>query len=175
MTNWTEVFDYDAQKGILIWKPRPKESFVNKKAWSAFQKRSGKIAGHEHYQGIRRHAVMVGHNKRRVYAHRIIWEMHFGSIAYHLEVDHIDLNPFNNRLDNLRLATHSENNRNKGIQCNNSTGVKGVYLHKPGIYRSEIKTNKKRVHLGLFASAEEAASAYAKASERYHGSFGRTS
>lgn len=171
--DWKGVFDYDSASGILFWATIPRESFASVKAWSAYHKRMGKPAGHSHWQNDRRHAVVIGYNNRIVFAHRVIWEIHFGQVPIGMEIDHKDGNPFNNRIGNLRLATHAQNNQNKGIQRNSSTGVKGVYLHKAGRYRAEIKANGVRVHLGLFDSVEDARIAYVAASIKYHGEYGR--
>ena len=90
-------------------------------------------------------------------------------------VDHRDGNGLNCRKYNLRSASFQENARNKGMSCNNTSGFKGVTLHKStGKWHSRITVNRKSAHLGLFSTKEEAAAAYAKASREFHGEFGRT-
>lgn len=89
------------------------------------------------------------------------------------EAEHQDGDPGNNRWTNLRDATQTQNLQNKSIQSNNSTGFKGVILHKPGKWRARIKVNSKRIHLGLFTSAEAAHQAYVKAAHQHFGEFAR--
>lgn len=64
-------------------------------------------------------------------AHRIIWELTNGVIPEGLSIDHIDQNPSNNVIENLRLIPHNENCRNRGIYSNNKTGVNGVNYFEP--------------------------------------------
>ena len=91
------------------------------------------------------------------------------------QVDHIDCDPLNNTVDNLRVATQTENAKNKRIFKSNSSGVKGVYFNtKQQKYHAQITFNSRRIHLGFFDDLEEAANAYQEASQKYHGEFGRT-
>jgi hypothetical protein len=86
------------------------------------------------------------------------------------QVDHINNDKLDNRKDNLRLVGNSENSQNK-IQSNNSTGYKGVSVHKAtGRFVAQIGYNSKRHHLGLFDNAEDAARAYDKVATEFFGS-----
>jgi len=58
--------------------------------------------------------------------HRIIWVMIYGSIDPDLVIDHLDGNPFNNKIDNLALKTQTNNLRNQHLRSNNITGITGV-------------------------------------------------
>lgn len=89
-------------------------------------------------------------------------------------VDHINLNGLDCRRANLRFATMAENSRNRPKQNNNTTGFKGVTLFK-GRFQAHIKYERKKIHLGCFATAEEAHAAYADAAARLHGQFARVS
>ena len=60
--------------------------------------------------------------------HRIIWVMVHGSIAQELFIDHLDGNPFNNRIENLSLKTPANNTRNSKKREDNTTGITGVVL-----------------------------------------------
>lgn len=90
-------------------------------------------------------------------------------------VDHINGDTCDNRKANLRIATHSQSQQNKGKTLRpTSSQYKGVHLHK-GRWVSEIRINKdKRLHLGNFTDEKEAAKAYDDAARLYHGEFART-
>ena len=84
-----------------------------------------------------------------------------------LQVDHINHNGLDNRKENLRLATNTENARNK-----KSTGHKGVCWNKSAkMYQAKITINYKSIHLGCFESVSDAAKAYDKAAKNYFGDF----
>ena len=93
------------------------------------------------------------------------------------EVDHISGDPLDNRRRNLRLCSTSDNARNRGLRSDSQTGYKGV-SHRPshGVYIARIvpRPNSKRLFLGKFETAEEAAAAYDRAAVLYHGEFART-
>ena len=85
-------------------------------------------------------------------------------------LDHIDhKNKLNNHVSNLRWVTYSQSNMNQGIRSDNTSGYKGVSFHKQrGKWYSCIKANGKRISLGLYTNAEDAARAYdLKAKEIY--------
>jgi len=105
--------------------------------------------------------------------HRVIWLWHYGELPTN-DVDHIDGNPSNNKIENLRLATRSENLGNTKIQKNNTTGFKGVSFYKRTCkFQSRIQKNKKLVHLGFFDTPEEAHEAYKQAAIKHFGEFAR--
>ena len=72
-------------------------------------------------------------------------------------VDHIDNDPLNNCLFNLRWVTHQQNTFNKSMQKNNTSTVKGVYFYKKlNKWRAQIKSKGKNIHLGYFNNIEDA-------------------
>lgn len=106
---------------------------------------------------------------RKYLEHRVIWEEANGPIPEGLEVDHINGEVGDNRLENLRLVTHAENMMNKQCPKNNSTGVMGVRWHKTNKkYVVEIQVNRKRINVGSFACFDEAVAAR-KAAEKQYG------
>lgn len=87
---------------------------------------------------------------------------------------HINGNVSDNRIENLRDATQSNNLCNKRMQSNNTSGYKGVGWHKAaGRWVARITIRKQHTHLGLFDTPEEAYAAYCKAAEKLHGEFAR--
>ncbi len=87
-------------------------------------------------------------------------------------IDHIDGNPLNNKKSNLRACSHKENICNAGKKKNNTTGYKGVYLHKPsGRWFAQLKHNYKTKKLGYYETKEDAARAYNRGALKYYGVF----
>lgn len=108
--------------------------------------------------------------KHNVHMHRIIV-----SDAANLFVDHVNGTGLDNRRENLRLATRSQNMMNRGPSTGSRSGVKGVHwLARTGRWYAQIKAGDKRRHLGYFDTVEAAAEAYRTASIEMHGAFGRT-
>jgi hypothetical protein len=107
--------------------------------------------------------------RRVVMMHRVIIDAPIG-----MEVDHKDGDSLNNRRLNLRLATRCQNNQNQRRPVSNTSGVKGVqFERRRGKWRAIIYANRKNIWLGYFSSRDAAREAYAKASRKYHGEFGR--
>ena len=89
-----------------------------------------------------------------------------------LEVDHINGDTLDNRKTNLRLATHKQNSCNRRTQKNNKAGARGVcWAKEQRKWKSFIRNNGKRMHLGYFDNLEDAKMAYYTAAKRYHKEF----
>lgn len=151
-----QLFSYNPETGDLIWKRTKNRA------------QKGTIAGTLSLGGY----IVVGVNRNYYKAHRIIWLMEHGDWP-EFNIDHIDGNGANNRLDNLRQATQADNCKNSRIRRDNSCGFKGVmyrtkYKNK---WRARIQVNGKRKDLGHFATPEEAHAAYCKAAAELHGEF----
>ena len=72
-------------------------------------------------------------------------------------VDHIDNIKSNNNINNLRWATNSENQHNKSMSKNNTSGVKGVVWHKgKAKWQSQIMIDGMQIYLGLFENLDDA-------------------
>ena len=92
------------------------------------------------------------------------------------QVDHIDMNPANNRRSNLRECSHNENLWNSGARKCSTSGLKGAFYERTTYkWRARISANGKRVSLGYFDTPEEAHEAYCLAAKEMHGEFARFS
>lgn len=90
-------------------------------------------------------------------------------------VDHKNRNRLDNRRKNLRIATRSQNQWNRSLQKNSTSGFKGVTWHKKDRkWHARIGINNQRIHLGGFKSKKEAFEAYKSAAAHLHGSFACT-
>lgn len=110
-----DEFEYQPETGAVLWKTTRRGRGCTK----------GREAGSIKADGRYRTIFVRG---RRLYCHRIVWELHNGQIPEGMCIDHIDGNGLNNRIENLRLATLSDNQKNSKIPKNNKTGYVGVYL-----------------------------------------------
>ncbi len=157
------ILDYNPDTGIFIWKYRTDVS----NRWNT--KYVGKRAGWKDSKG----AYVLTINDKYYKAHRIAWLYMTGEWPKE-EIDHRDLNGMNNKWENLREATHSQNQFNKRAQSNNKSGYKGVHWDK---YKEKwvaaIGINNKSIYLGRFRSKEDAYMAYCDAANKLHGEFAR--
>lgn len=97
-------------------------------------------------------------NGKRYYAHRLIWLWFNGEWPDGV-IDHIDRNPLNNKIENLRTATKSENAMNSSVTSAKS-GVKGVRWYAPlRKYHARLMKDGKEVHIGYFSGINEAETA----------------
>jgi hypothetical protein len=86
--------------------------------------------------------------------------------------DHKDRDGLNNQRDNLRVATHAQNDQNRGLRRDNTSGYKGVSWRKDKKkWQAHIKVNQHARHLGYFKSKLTAAKVYDTAAIRYFGKF----
>ena len=88
--------------------------------------------------------------------HRLVYEAHNGNIPEGLYIDHIDCNRQNNNIENLRLATYSENQHNKKVHKNNLIGYKNIRKRKWNTYQVRIYKNNKMVYCKTFKTLEDA-------------------
>lgn len=110
----------------------------------------------------------------RFKAHRVAWLYVTGEDPGDSLIDHKDQDPFNNKWENLRKASHAENGKNSSGWKNESTGVKGITLTSSGKYRARIRVDGNMVNIGTFGSLEEAISELSAAREILHGEFANT-
>lgn len=180
--DWSKYVDYDQTSGTLIWKARDIDGYPSEREMKIFNSKfAGKEAGSKGRTRKRgrselceRMAGSIKAFKHREYVHRVVWQIHNGEIPEGMIVDHIDGNPWNNRIENLRLATHAENLQNSKKSSNNTSGVKGVvWLKRERKWMAILHSNKKRIVVGYYDTKGLAAVARAKAAMIYHGQYAR--
>lgn len=89
-------------------------------------------------------------------------------------VDHINGDTLDNRRENLRLCTRSQNLMNRGMPSSNTSGYKGVSRSKDcKKWRAQVKFEGATIYLGMFDTAKDAAVAYNETALKYHGSFAK--
>lgn len=150
-----EVLHYDPITGIFRWK-----------ATSSRRARAGKIAGSVGTYLYRRIVI-----DRGIYvAHHLAWLYMTGEWPKD-EIDHRNLVKHDNRWENLREATPSQNKANVRSR---RRGLKGVFFNTiTGRYRAEIRKDGVRKTIGYFCTEAEAHAAYVAKAKELHGEFAR--
>lgn len=136
----------------------------------AFTHKTGPLTGNKAGWVDRGGYVRLWFKNRQIGAHRIAWLLTYGEYAKN-DIDHIDGDPSNNRISNLRDVSHAVNTQNlKAARSHNkSTGVLGVIWNNfAGKYQARIGVNKKSIHLGYYKTVEEAQAAYLAAKRKLH-------
>jgi len=106
--------------------------------------------------------------------HRLIASTFLG-LTDASEVDHVNSVKSDNRVSNLRVCNHSQNNANCCIRANNKTGFKGVTKRSDMVrWKAQIGFGGVMQTIGLFTSAEDAAKAYDSAARAIYGEFAKT-
>lgn len=109
---------------------------------------------------------------KRYFYHRLVYIWHRGAIPKSKHIDHINMIPSDNRIENLRLVFTEQNRVHKGKLKNNTSGFKGVSYHRTHKkWIAQIAFYKKATHLGYYLNKEDAARAYDKAALRIHGHY----
>ena len=159
------VFDY--RDGALIWRPRPAADFRRPCDYARWlNNHEGRAAGYEDPRGYRQ--VRLRGFRKMLLAHRLVWIWHRGPIAAGSEVDHLNGDARDNRIENLRAVSHSTNLTNRAKLRSNTSGHTGVsWIAERGLWRARGYIGAASKHLGYFterADAEAAMRAYWKAS-----------
>ena len=158
--DWNAIFWYEA--GQLFWR----ESAQKPKWWNT--KYAGKRAGTRHSCGYR----LIITNYKHYFEHRIIYEMHNGPIKNGAQIDHINGIRSDNRIENLRAASQSQNNMNYRKSKANTSGYRGVsWCKRRSKFKASITVNGKNIYLGLFDDPKEAGAAYKNAARNYFGEY----
>lgn len=112
--------------------------------------------------------VLVRVGKKKMLAHKVIYAIVHGKMPDG-DIDHLDGNPMNNRIENLRDVSKSENQHNHKIPKNNTSGFTGVtWSTNHRKWQAQIKVGNQSIYLGRFENFEDAVEARKKAKIRYH-------
>lgn len=162
---FSEIVEYSPETGEMVLKYRERNWFISDATHKRWNSRfAGKIAGSISHYGYR----TFGAFGMTYQVSRVAWLFIHGKWPDH-DIDHIDGDRTNNKIENLREATRQENNRNQ-YKTRGDVPLKGVskYKHK---YRAHIAIDQKQIHLGYFDDIESAHAAYKKAAQEYFGEF----
>ncbi|WP_339765011.1 HNH endonuclease signature motif containing protein [uncultured Sulfitobacter sp.] len=149
------LIDYNPNTGLLRWKRRGVEFFkagerqVN--SWSSWNSRN---AGMPCFCTLSNGYLCGKVFGTTLKAHRVAWAIHTGAWPED-EIDHINRNKKDNRIENLRQSDRSLNNLNKKISKTNKTGFKGVHAHNDGGFVAKYRSK----YLGIFLTVEDAVAA----------------
>lgn len=156
----SECLYYDDYMGCLRWK----KTYANRV-------KVGDVAGTAAPDGRRKLGFSINRKLYSCLSSHIVWFLNTGE--WPERIDHIDRDPSNDRMNNLRIASHIENMTNKSKQIGSYTSrFKGVSFHRQsGKWRARVGARGKQIDLGLFSSQEEAAAAYNVAAAPLHGDF----
>ena len=115
-------------------------------------------------------------NQKNMWAHRVAWLLATGEDPEGFVVDHINGDRLDNRIENLRLATYSQNSANAKRHSRNTSGLKGasrVFKRGKwtGRWQATITYRREQMYLGSFDTKEEAHAAYLEAARRLQGEF----
>lgn len=147
-----ELLEYDQNTGVFRWS---ENNNANK---------AGNVVGTKKPGGYT--VIRVGGKIR--YAHRLAW-LHVYGVWPAKHLDHINRNPADNRIGNLREVTQSQNSQNKSHQSNNTSGFRGVSWSKAlNKWVVRIWGNEKNLYIGAFDLIDCAVAAYATAAAEYH-------
>lgn len=157
------VLSYDAESGILTWKPRDM-SMIQSGSLNSLRRWNTRFAG-QPITAVRPDGyISTTINGVRYMAHRIAWVLHNGlPIPVGGQIDHINNDRSDNRIENLRLCTPHQNQAN--IKRN---GNGAQYRKNDNKWQASI-----RIHLGVFDTEEAATAAYESAAQKLHGQFFR--
>lgn len=152
------LLHYDPETGVFRWR------FSNSPRVKPWDVAGGLCKGYLH----------IGLNNGVHYAHRLAWVYMTGEWPND-QIDHIDGVRSNNAWVNLRQATNKQNMENQSLKKNNKSGFRGVsWVTRSKKWKAAVNHNKKRLFLGYFETAEDAAAvAAAKRDELFTHDAGR--
>lgn len=172
-----KLLRYEPDTGKLYWRKRTSDMFVDgeRSAESSCKAWNNRFANTEAFTSFRVEYPRGTIFNRTYSAHRVIWAICNGVWPLD-QIDHINGIKDDNRIENLRSVSRSENQKNRKLTKTNKSGAMGVCWHKAGgKWRAEIKVNNITKHIGYFDNKSDAISARKDAEIKYgfHENHGR--
>jgi len=128
--------------------------------------KKGNLAGNTFNRGYRQVSI----EKKSYLVHRVIFLMHYGYMPEF--VDHIDKDKTNDKIENLRASTKSQNSMNCYLRKDSTSGVRGVTWDKSrNAWLAQIQINNTHKFIGRFKLLNEAKEAYESNAKKYFGDF----
>lgn len=155
-----KIFEYDEHTGVIKW------------VYCAANRRRGKTVGSRTRSGH----LELSYKRQRLYAHRLAWLLANGDWPKG-HIDHINGDPADNRLVNLRDVNNADNHKNMKRHFDNSSGTTGIYFNKRAKkWQAYICVKGKQMYLGVFKDIDEAIKVRKQAEVEYgfHANHGRT-
>lgn len=146
---------YNPESGEFIWVKKRKGHTL-----------AGAKAGTKHSKGY----ITIRFDGVDYLAHRLAWAIVNGDLSETSQIDHINGNRSDNRISNLRLASHYQNRWNSKPRASSKSGIKGV-RNRRGKWEARIRIGGKEIWLGSHDTPEKAKAAYDEAANRYYGEF----
>lgn len=145
-----ELLSYDSETGLLMW---------------LTGQRKGRVAGTRHAKGH----LQVSVKRKMLKAHRVAWLLARGEWPQ-VDIDHLNGDPADNRISNLREVTNAQNQQNRRRANRNSKSklLGASWDEARGVWQSRIKLRGKQWYLGRFTTAEAAHAAYVSAKRSVH-------
>ena len=161
-----QLIRYVPETGEFFWNERPREFFPNERVWRSWNSRR---AGTRAFAQTEYGSSSVLNVKCK--AHRVAWAIYHGAWPDGC-IDHVNGNPEDQRIENLRLATKSENAMNRKVPANSTSGFKGVsWDTEARKWKAHIKRGGFKKNLGRFHCPIDAARAYNTAAKDLFGDF----
>ena len=152
------LLDYNPATGNLYWR-------VSKNNRIKVGDKAGSLTEDGYWK------VMI--HRKKYYAHRLIWFIMHGCFPSG-QIDHINGNRLDNRIENLRDSTNGQNQANKFKRPNCSSKYKGVFFDKKtNNWKASITVKRKRIHLGTYDTEKDAALGYNKAALQHYNEYAR--
>ena len=154
-------YNYFPETGIVTLKSSKFTKLINtemgklfypkgrEKAYKRLQLHNGKDSEQAKQLGLPNH----------MFVHRLAWIISHGDIPDGYQIDHIDHDGTNNKLENLRCVTAQENQRNRKLDIRNKSGMNGIRLRKNGRFEVSTKHFGKYIYIGKYMTLDEAIAA----------------